>query len=376
MDAGNIKQSIAIKGSGRESGIDLVRTIASVAVILSHYFILTEFNNTEYEGISMFCQAVLASPLIGSDLFMMLTGYLCCDRKIEKSGWRGWKKVMLSYLLFSILMALVRIFYEGEKLGVGDVVKGMLSFSLIPYAWYVEMWIGLFLMAPFINHFFQSLPSRKVQLLAIFVLAIVTLPSDLTNRYGLYILPQYWNAMYPIVLYMAGCYVRQYKPKLSKPRLSIILLIVIFSSPIINLYVIYPTYLHLLGGRGGVFSVFMAVGAFLLFYDMKLKGAAASFVRIWALCSFDIFLSSAIFDRLLYPEWMSRYFSDQSQFGLFLPLVVGSVLVLSFSTAISKRFVGRYFMIFFQHIKKRLSLKSFNFTQLRMILPDGDLKEE
>ena len=44
---------------------------------------------------------------------------------------------------------------------IKDVVMRIFSFSTIPYGWYVEMWIGLFLMVPFLNILWWNCPSKK-----------------------------------------------------------------------------------------------------------------------------------------------------------------------------------------------------------------------
>ena len=39
----------------------------------------------------MFFQGVLATLAVGSDLYMILTGFLCCNKTVGKKFWDGWE---------------------------------------------------------------------------------------------------------------------------------------------------------------------------------------------------------------------------------------------------------------------------------------------
>ncbi len=82
------------------AGLDIVRTIACITVIASHYFLYTDFNTSEFVGVSMFLQGMLSSIVIGSDLYMILTGFLCCNKTIGKDFYLSGVKVLLSYVFF------------------------------------------------------------------------------------------------------------------------------------------------------------------------------------------------------------------------------------------------------------------------------------
>lgn len=79
---------------------------------------------------------------IGVPLFLLMTGYLNYKKvSFDKKYLKGILKVIYSYLFFSALTYLFRTYYLHENIGMIDGIKKTLDFSLIPYAWYIEMWI-------------------------------------------------------------------------------------------------------------------------------------------------------------------------------------------------------------------------------------------
>ncbi len=198
----------------RSAGLDIVRTIACIAVIASHYFLYSHFNDSSFNSPSMFLQGILASLIIGSDLYMILTGFLCCNKTVGKKFYLSGVKVLASYFFFSLLTIAVNL-YSIEGYNIKNGILGIFSFSTIPYAWYIEMWIGLFIMAPFLNIWYKAIPSKKLKKTLIMVIFIISALPDFFNRYGLTIMPQYWENIYPFGFYFFGSYLREYRPKIA-----------------------------------------------------------------------------------------------------------------------------------------------------------------
>lgn len=324
----------------RSPGLDIVRTIACLTVIGSHFFLYTSFKTTVYSGLSMFLQGVLTSIVIGSDLYMILTGFLCANKTIGRNFYLSGIKVLASYIFFSILTIAVKKYLFHEPLGWGTGLMGILSFSTIPYAWYIEMWIGLFIMAPFLNIWYKALPSRRMKISLILILfAFSALPDNL-NRYGLYIVPAFWRNIYPVAFYFAGCFVREYRPRLPRRKLLTTLLCVILIGPVLNLFIPYPTFLHFTGTRSGFFMSATAILIFLTFYNVDITSKSATWIfKMISLRSLDIFLCSSIFDAYIYPFFMERYFVDQAQFGKFYLVIVPLIFAGCYIIASVKRWL-------------------------------------
>ena len=175
----------------------------------------------------MFLQA-MSIPLFmtGVPLFLLLTGYLNINKTVSKRYYKGCIRVLASYFLFSLLTILFRKYYLQEDLTWAKWILKIFDFSAIPYAWYIEMWIGLFLLTPFLNMLYKAIPTRwQKQILILTLYAMTALP-DLLNRYGLHLVPGFWASCYPLTFFFAGSYIHEYKPRFESWKLWIVILLV------------------------------------------------------------------------------------------------------------------------------------------------------
>ena len=218
-----------IKGSPtqRICGLDLIRVCAIFFVIAGHFFsINTSFKNVPFTGISMFIQGMMHSVfMVGVPLFIMLTGYLNINKTPTKKYYKGMLRVLVAYLFFSIATIVFRKYYLGENLSLIQWILKIFNYSAIPYAWYIEMWIGLALLTPFLNYLWKAIPSLKEKLLLIASLFVMTSLPDLCNRYGMYIFPAYFaKACYPLMFYFIGTFIREYRP-IIKTRIGLLVIL-------------------------------------------------------------------------------------------------------------------------------------------------------
>lgn len=336
----------------RVIGLDLVRSFAIFSVIAGHFLVLnTPFRQTVFDGGSMFMQGMiyLLFNATGVPLFIMMTGYLnanktSCDRKYYK----GMVRVIVSYLLFSVITILFRKYYIHEDLSCFNWLRKILDFSAIPYGWYIEMWIGLYILTPFLNLLYKAIPTKKQKQILIVSLFICTALPDLFNRYGFYLVPGFWQKVFPLTFFFIGSYIREYQIDINKVFnkwggvISLIVIILVCAiNPIFNiLFVKNHTMVQIVGGSNGVFGTIVAVLTFLLLYrvDYKNKFVRGSLTRI-SLLSLDMYLCCYIFDRIFYPYFIDRYFVNQAQFGWFFFIIVPLVFVSSLVMAQVKEWV-------------------------------------
>lgn len=326
------------KSGSRRCGLDIVRTIACASVIGSHFFLYTDFNKTAFDSPEMFFQGMLSSIIIGSDLYMMLTGFLCMNKTFGKKFYFSGIKVLASYLFFSILTIILGIYLSNNGMTWRKGILGIFSFSTIPYAWYIEMWIGLFIMAPFLNIWYKALPTRRMKQWLILILFLLTAPPDFLNRYDMYLWPQFWKGIYPVMFYFIGCYVHEYSPKFDRRVLGMLILAILLVGPVFNTVVSHPTYLHIIGGRSGIFIGPLAILIFLCFYDMNISGKfGKELFKSISLRSLDIFLCSATLDALIYPWFRAHVFINQSQYLKWYFVIIPTIFIIAFGIASAKR---------------------------------------
>lgn len=333
----------------RTTGLDIIRSCAILFVIAGHFFSLhTSFRTTNFEGISMFLQACI-TPLFstGVPLFIMMTGYLNANKTVGRKYYRGIGRVLIAYLFFSLLTLCFKRFYLVEDISLRSMIEQILNFSAIPYAWYIEMWIGLFLLTPFLNMLYKAIPTSKQKILWIGTLFVMTALPDLFNRYGLHLLPGFWQGCYPLMFFFIGSYIREYQPKMRYVCSCLVIIGCCLINPVFNLLFIRNHILISIGGGfAGVFGTMIAVTFFLLLYQLNVGNSVIKnvFTKV-SLLSLDIYLCCYIFDAIYYPWFKDHYFVNQSQFGTFFFVIVPLVFVSSYLLAYLKDFLFRIFKI-------------------------------
>lgn len=211
----------------------------------------------------------------------------------------------------------------------------MLDFSAIPYGWYIEMWIGLFLLTPFLNMLYKAIPTRRQKHVLLLTLYLMTALPDLLNRYGLHLVPGFWIKIYPLMFFFAGSYVREYSPQPAKWKLMAIIVLLCIINPTFNvLFVNNHTMISPTGGFAGVTGTVIAVAFFLLLYkaDFGLSWLRAALMKVSVL-SLDMYLCCYMMDRLVYSYFLEHYFVDQSQFGIYFFIIVPILFAGSFAIA-------------------------------------------
>lgn len=315
----------------RSAGLDIVRTLAITFVVGAHFFLHTSFNQTEFSGMEMFALG-MGQTLFTTNvcLFMMLTGYLNINKKPCKSYYKGGIRVLVSYLLFSVLTIAFRKYYLGEGLSWGQWLMKITDFSAIPYGWYIEMWIGLFLLTPFLNILWRGVDGKRNRLLLIATLFVMTALPDFTNRYGMYLSPGYWRtAAYPLLYFFLGCYVREYQPMVKRKLIGGGILLLCLVNPLFNaLFIRHHTMLHVAGGQGGIIVVPLTVLVFMMFYKVDIMSdKIKKSLKSVSVLSLDMYLVSYMFDALYYP-----FFAEHG-FALTFITVVPAVLLSSYAVA-------------------------------------------
>ena len=113
----------------------------------------TNFGRTPVATVSVFIQSALQYLLttIGVPLFLMLTGYLNCGKKVGPGYFPKVLRVVVSYVLISLVTYGVLLATGEEHFSLRGLANGLGSFSIIRYGWYINMYLGLFLLIPVMN---------------------------------------------------------------------------------------------------------------------------------------------------------------------------------------------------------------------------------
>ena len=199
--------------SQRELGLDLVRATAGVLVLSVHFFLNNGFYQTPVAGGAMLLSCMVRMLCMTCvPLFMLLTGYTCIHRTWSWGYYRKLVPIVLTYLLAGVVCVAARGLVLGEELGLGGAVRLFFSTSAVPYGWYIEMYIGLFLVSPFLNAAWKTLSDQAKGML-VFSLVFMTALPPLINQWK-NIFPDWWVGVYPLTYYAIGAWLREHPLKL------------------------------------------------------------------------------------------------------------------------------------------------------------------
>lgn len=107
---------------------------------------------------------------------------------------------------------------------MGDIIFAITEFEADRYAWYVNMFIGLYLMIPFLNKLIIHLNKNEYRIWITVLLLIITVPFTINPLFILFFnqshafFPNWWMGIYPLLFYFIGAYIHKFKPKVSKTR--------------------------------------------------------------------------------------------------------------------------------------------------------------
>ena len=326
-----------MKHTQRAFGLDFIRVSAILSVIASHFFLHTGFQNYEFRGISMFLQAILKFFFgIGVPLFILLTGYLNCHKEATLKYYLGGKKVLSLYLFWSIVTCLYLV--ERSDVEIIKAIKGIISFSTIRYGWYIEMWIGLFLLIPFLNIMWQNCPTKSQKRLLLGILFVMTCIPNYTNQYG-HLTPAYWRVCYPLFFYFSGAYIREYQPQMRKLWWYLIGGICLTAPTLNALFVSNSIFVQYTGEPNGIFGAIISIIFFVLCYKFDTKKQQVSwFFAIVSIASLEMYLCSYMFDVALYPKFQGiLHWNDASSAGKYFLIVVPIIFTCALTAAFLRR---------------------------------------
>lgn len=194
----------------RLPGLDLLRCIALLFVILFHSFLNNGYYSQAQTGFRMWLAGSvrwLSVSCIG--LFLMLTGYLKSSKTGVSECLRGLIPVMFGYLIAAIVSIPVRHFFLGDRRSLGNWIWSIFDFTAVYYGWYVEMYTGLVLLMPYINRLLAQFRETKTLLGLLCTMLLLT---ALPGATALTIVPDHWRMLYPVTYYLLGAAVRRYQP--------------------------------------------------------------------------------------------------------------------------------------------------------------------
>lgn len=302
-----------MKSSGRIVGLDILRSIAILLVMVTHMFnytgMLSADTHTFNWGVSNMLHYF---SMICVPLFLLLTGYLQSHREISVRHYSSIIPILISYFFISAVNAILMVRFFGmpefpDGSGIKNLVMHIFDYTF-GYAWYVEMYISLFMLIPFLNILFHALSKRKQQYLIAILVIVTMLPAFLRSFLvsGMYlrIMPDFLENMYVITYYFIGAYIAEHKPKPKRITCAAAgFAVLLFESVCCWIFTDTEYAWWLFNSNASVTHAVTAVCVFLILYQVDFKNRPAKFViSEISICSFEMYLISFFTDRYMYSH--------------------------------------------------------------------------
>lgn len=334
----------SLKREERNFNLDITRCTAILCVISVHFFLNTGFYEGVVAGGGWYALCTLRTLfMVCVPLFLLLTGCLMGNREIEigRKYYLKLSKVLVPYVLITCVLLLFRHFDLHESLTFRDAVLNITSYS--QYSWYVNMYIGLYLLIPFLNRLWKALEG-KMQGYFVLTLVLLTALPTLLNSFNWKVpgwwlqpslsastnqlVPDWWEGIYPLTYYFLGAYLEKHQvAKRLRPwavLLALAACLLLFGWQNYRMSegkeFVWGAWNRWQGYQNLVDTVLV----YLFLNSLSFRGTPHGVKRFAARLSnlaFGAYIASWMMDQLVYPVLNSR-FSTMSQKILYLPLTV------------------------------------------------------
>ena len=274
-------------------GLDIIRILAMFFVILVHS---TTFYGFTQEGVNSFVMFLVGMGRYLSfscvPLFIVLTGYLNYNKQPTIKYYLKIFRILLEYLLCGVAVAIFNKLCFSDPTPLPTIIERMFSFKLPAYSWYINMFVGLFLIAPFLNYGFKAIPEKQKWIFMVVLLLIFSNPQ----------LTSYWTSSYPLMYYFIGCFIYEKQFKVNKLYLGLTIFVLTITQTLLFMFPVIPTYS--VENHNNLGCIIITVSLFLMFYNLtlikntKAKTLTTKTFRLIANASLATFLISVIFESL------------------------------------------------------------------------------
>ena len=341
----------------RLTGIDILKVLAVFFVVGVHFFLYTKYLDTPVAGLNMLLQSAMRWIFITCvPIFLMCTGFLENGKQMTRSYYKKLLRILIVYVLISVICLIYRR-TTGELLYPTRMLSYITRFTADGYAWYVNMYIGLFLLIPLLNLAVKELDRKRFLIVLfslVFVIAVPLTINPITDKIrSIYFItfPDWWTLLFPIMYYMIGAFLSKYPVRVRKPVcFSVLVGTTAALTALLAATERIGLNREMLFVYGSLPVLIESVLVFLLFYDIRIgKAGVKKALALISNLTFEIFLFSYISDQFLYAFFHDRVFNSadgvltqQQIFVRYFFIIVSLSFLASLLFAYLVRLIYRY----------------------------------
>ncbi len=190
----------------RNSNIELLRIVAMLMVISIHFWgkCIMPSNENLYEPANLFGWFIRGFSYMGVNIFIITSAFFQCTKK--QFNLQGVVKLILEVWFYSVLIFLT-LHACGVAFSSGEILSAFTPILSGEY-WFITVYVGLYLLTPFLNKLIRSLSKNEMKLLLAILLIFFSVipniyPSSKWLNFG-----SGYGIVWFIVLYFIGAYLR------------------------------------------------------------------------------------------------------------------------------------------------------------------------
>ena len=316
----------------RESGPDLVRSIACFFVVGAHFYLNMGYYDEPMFGRKMFVMTAMRWLFVTAvPLFFMLTGYFKKNKTANRSHYMALIPLTISYAVISVAKMILYNRLYGKIYGIKEMLQNLGNYQI---AWFMGLYLCVFLLIPFLNKAWYALEKKEQDIL----LATLAFLCTIYPVFG-YVAPSYFIGTYPVLFYFLGIAAadRRWRPSrwiLVAALVATVILEAFTSMKFTSTGTFDWNLISTADGTyGTLFISICTVCIFLLFYDVKIRSKIiARILAAISSVSFEIYLFAGAYDAIIYG-YLKRYVTGALQafwwFLLTVPLSFMCALISS-----------------------------------------------
>lgn len=353
----------------RNSSIELLRIIAMIFIVISHYSIHGSIKSMDLEfGLNKVILDISNFGHLGVVLFVMISGYLLVTKPFKLNRII---RVVLDTLFYSVGFFVIFSILNHE-FSVVSMIKAM--FPIVPMQyWFVTAYVFMMMLSPFLNRFLKGLTEYEFKVYILIMLLIVSI-SSMIPKFDAF---SYFGFLGQFFLYYSlGAFIKMYPKSCNKtknPRCYLLISLVLFSLLIMSSVVfdLLSNYFSAFVGKYSFFygrgSILVIAIAYTLFkYFTNIKPYENKFINIVSSCTFGVYL---IHDNNYMREYLWGNLFNNSKYAesnyLIVHFILSVIIVYVACTAIE--YIRKYVLekyVFKNTINRLNSLADSMYSKL------------
>jgi surface polysaccharide O-acyltransferase-like enzyme len=286
-------RTATVSGGGkkvRQSGIELLRILAMLAIIAFHIGCYSGLNYpTNNDTGDIILAGLFSFGKFGVALFFMITGYFLCAKKSAPQPKRVIPIVRLALFYYLAAIALCFVFFP-DRMVFSFPFEGMMfefakSFIWGDY-WFISAYVIVMILAPYIKKMLDALSDREITRLCLFTSLLASIGLDILRLLRISDAGVSAFALPTVIVYLLiGYTIKRREKDIRNCGWATAALIagamLIFLSPIIgNMYASngWGEVLDLFRREQSIGTMLASVGCFIIFSRIKLQNRFVNYV--------------------------------------------------------------------------------------------------